>query len=218
MNLHICPPPKAAQEYTTNRLERDVANRVRSTVLIDLPNIRRGAERYSRAPLNWERIAQSVRSDTAGSVETTTEAFEMVSNDFHETGQRLSRLERALRPLNASVSANPPTKRMDGDRRRDIDPLIHGAMWSAVAMHMTEELGESVMLVPIQHRFILFSGDGEFVDTRDKILESYRDKRTGEMRVELELVVYSWERSLSARLYAAANRIVFLDTMPGIFA
>ncbi len=95
---------------------------------------------------------------------------------------------------------------------KDIDSLIVNDMWKSVVNFEKSTLEKAGMDVyPLQMRFVLFSGDGDYLDTYDAIQDAFGE------RLELELIVYAWREKLNTVLRRMASEVRYLDDIPDLF-
>ena len=173
-----------------------------SAVFIDVPNIATGAKVGWRNGLKWERLSQAI---AASEVLVGTDL--MLANAYVRTWADRDPLEHWSKQ--AFKTFGRTSFEMKIRTFDDVDSLIIEDMWQTVAKREQESIQNGQLVYPLQVRFVLVSGDSDYLRTIEKMRATYDNN------LELELIVFSWSNSLSDRLQEAANKVIRLDDISG---
>ena len=171
-----------------------------SAVFIDVPNVANKIANW-RTGLKWERLSQAIAAS-----EALVGTHLMLANAYvtkWDDREPLLDWKRGAFKTFGGTAFNMVVRHID-----DVDSMIIEDMWSAVAQREQESIREGILSYPIRMRFILVSGDGDYMRTIEKMKETYGEN------LELELIVYSWNSKLAQVLVDGANRVYPLDNVP----
>jgi hypothetical protein len=168
-----------------------------TAVFIDVPNIASHIAHW-KTGLKWERLSQAIAAS-----EVLIGTHLMCANAYVSTWDDREPLldwKRGAFKTFGGTAFEMVVRHMD-----DIDSMIIEDMWQAVAQREQQSIRDGVISYPIRMRFILVSGDGDYMRTINKMRQAYGEN------LELELIVYSWNEKLSECLMLGANTVVPLD-------
>lgn len=172
-----------------------------SAVFVDVPNVV-GKDNSKISYFKWERLSQDIaRSEVL--VGTTLMHAGVYIADWHDQ-MHLGEWPRRL--LSSFGRTSFTSKIRIGD---DIDSLIVNDMWSIAATWMMESTQEGLSSFPMRLRYVLVSGDSDYLHTIKDMRSAYGQN------IEIELIVYSWMKSLSSELMDAADRCIYLEEVRG---
>lgn len=167
-----------------------------SAVFIDVPNIAKSAH-MAWQKLPWKRLLQAI---AASEVLNGTNLYRLTA--YMKSWHDQEELRRQGLKLGRSVDLQIRT--FD-----DIDSLIIEDMWRTVAQHGRESIRNGRLHYPLQVRFVLVSGDSDYLRTIEKMRDAYGED------LELELYVFSWLDHMSGNLQDASNGHYYLDEIRG---
>ncbi len=174
-----------------------------SAVFIDVPNVR-ARVRMRAEMLPWKRLFQNISQNQM--LEGTS--LLQASAYLKSWGDQESlRAQQGIQQAAFGRNIDLQYRAID-----DIDSMIIDDMWTCVVQHEQESIRGGVLTYPLQIRFLLVSGDSDYLRSVKNMRKQFGD------HLELELYVISWKKSLSAELQAAANKCFFLDDMSGFGA
>lgn len=175
-----------------------------SAIFVDIPNVAFPGIDRKRRRIVWTALAKAI----------------LDNNDLQDTAMRyMAVYSQNKRDAEIAASLVGPVMRTRSHTYvqavtrtdKDIDSLMMNDIWQSVVQHQQSSIARSGRLqFPLKVRHILVSGDAGY-------LRAYRglDKVYGE-NLERELIVYSWRDRLSHEFASVANRIHFLDDIPGL--
>ena len=171
---------------------------VTSAVFIDVPNIR--TQQGHAIPILWGRLIQTIdREELRGTFPVHMGAYAGVTTEAEQVSTWFTGLKSSL--LKLGVNAY-------GRADKDIDSWIINDIWLSVMKTQIRAIEKTNKLsFPFIMRHVLVSGDGGYLRAYDSLLETM-----GEC-VEIDLVVYSWNRSLHPQLRDRASHVVYLDDL-----
>ncbi len=174
-----------------------------SAVFIDVPNIR-ARVRMRAEMLPWKRLFQSISQNR---ILEGTSLLQSTAYLQNWDDQESLRAQHGIRQAAFGRNIDLQYRAID-----DIDSMIINDMWSCVVQQEQESIRGGVLTYPIQMRFVLVSGDGDYLRPVKKMRTQFGD------HLELQLYVISWRKSLSAELQEVADQCFFLDDMGGFGA
>ncbi len=175
-----------------------------SAVFIDVPNIAQGVRSNAWQDINWKRLSQAIASSEI-LVGTTLVRATAYVRDWNEGQDLLASNKVQFRTFGKAIDMQVRTN-------DDIDSLIIEDMWGVVAQHEQDSIQGGKLEYPLRVRFVIVSGDSDYLRTIRKLRGIYGSN------LELEFIVYSWLSGMSQDLQDAANGYFYLDKVKGFKA
>lgn len=178
----------------------DIDVKPASAVFIDVPNIAKGRN-LSWREINWRRLSQSIAT-TSLLMDTSLIKATAYVGSWHDREDMIATKRVGFQTFGRNVDMQVRS----GD---DIDSLIIEDMWEVVVRHEQESIRNGKIEYPLRVRFILVSGDSDYLRTIRKMRKAFGEN------LELEFYVYSWLSQFSGELHDEANGYYYLDDLRG---
>lgn len=176
-----------------------------SAIFVDMPNVIMGGEQQIRKVIVWRALMKAIlnNNDLSG---TDVRHAAVYSRNKFEANEAVMSFKRVLETYQEKAYVQAAVQ-----EAKDTDSLTISDMWESVIEYQQSLIARSGRLqFPLQVRHILVSGDGGYLRAYQGLSRVY-----GEC-LQRELIIYSWRASLNRRLARVANKVYFLDDIPGL--
>lgn len=169
-------------------------------IFVDMPNV--SYKQATMQKISWRTLLRHVRTREFGETPVIHGGLYAIKGREAEAGSERRHLdaqfERDQYELHVRIA-------------KDIDSWIVNDIWMSVAKAQERVIEKNQALVyPLRMRHVLVSGDVGYLRAYRSLLDVYGPN------LEIELTVYTWESNMSNELARFANRVRFLDNIPGL--